>query len=165
MDRRVAGGASRAEDARVSVGQRDRTGQPDARLPEERLDGRQVRAEAPAQGQPQAQAREIDSAPSRLPLAGLTLGVKDIIDVGGLRCEFGSPIYRGRLAFSDAALVATLKSLGIVVVGKAVTTEFAYRTPGGAHPLFCLAVRGVDALSADQIASCRSWINPAATCR
>ena len=77
----------------------------------------------------QAQAREIDSAPSRLPLAGLTLGVKDIIDVGGLRCEFGSPIYRGRLAFSDAALVATLKSLGIVVVGKAVTTEFAFLNP------------------------------------
>jgi Asp-tRNA(Asn)/Glu-tRNA(Gln) amidotransferase A subunit family amidase len=76
-----------------------------------------------------AQAQAVDSAPSRLPLAGLTLGVKDIIDVGGLRCEFGSPIFRGRRAFSDAALVATLKSLGMVVLGKAVTTEFAFLDP------------------------------------
>ena len=76
-----------------------------------------------------AQATAIDSAPARFPLAGLTLGVKDIIDVGGLQCECGSPAFRGRRAFSDAAAVARLKSLGIVVLGKTTTTECAYLQP------------------------------------
>jgi Asp-tRNA(Asn)/Glu-tRNA(Gln) amidotransferase A subunit family amidase len=76
-----------------------------------------------------AQALAIDTAAASLPLAGLTLGVKDIIDVGGLQCECGSPIFRGRRAFSDAALVARLKSLGMVVLGKTTTTECAYLQP------------------------------------
>ena len=77
----------------------------------------------------QAQAAAIDKAGDSSPLAGLTLGVKDIIDVGGLQCECGSPIFRGRRAFSDAAVVARLKSLGCVVIGKTTTTECAYLQP------------------------------------
>jgi Asp-tRNA(Asn)/Glu-tRNA(Gln) amidotransferase A subunit family amidase len=64
------------------------------------------------------------------PLAGLTLGVKDIIDVGGMPCELGSPIHRGRVPAHDAALVAELKPLGAVVAGKTVTTELAFLHPG-----------------------------------
>lgn len=64
------------------------------------------------------------------PLAGLTFGVKDIIDVGGMPCEHGSPIHRGRVPATDAALVAELKSLGAVAVGKTVTTELAFLHPG-----------------------------------
>ncbi len=77
----------------------------------------------------QGQAKAIDTATTPHPLAGLTLGVKDIIDVGGLQCECGSPIFRGRRAFSDAATVARLKSLGMVVLGKTTTTECAFLQP------------------------------------
>lgn len=77
----------------------------------------------------QGQANAIDTATTPHPLAGLTLGVKDIIDVGGLQCECGSPIFRGRRAFTDAALVARLKSLGMVVMGKTTTTECAFLQP------------------------------------
>ncbi|MBW4024761.1 MAG: amidase [Proteobacteria bacterium] len=76
-----------------------------------------------------AQAAAIDRGDRPLPLAGLTLGVKDIIDVGGLPCECGSPVFRGRRAFSDAAVVSRLKSLGMVVLGKTTTTECAYLAP------------------------------------
>lgn len=76
-----------------------------------------------------SQALAIDASDPPGPLAGLTLGVKDIIDVGGLRCECGSPIYAGRVAFSDAALVAELKALGAACLGKTATAEFAYLSP------------------------------------
>lgn len=75
------------------------------------------------------QALLIDQTPASLPLAGLTLGVKDIIDVGGMQCECGSAIFKGKRAFSDASLVARLKALGMVVVGKTATAEFAYLSP------------------------------------
>jgi len=75
------------------------------------------------------QALLVDKSSMSLPLAGLTLGVKDIIDVGGMQCECGSAIFKGRQAFSDAPLVARLKALGMVVVGKTATAEFAYLSP------------------------------------
>jgi Asp-tRNA(Asn)/Glu-tRNA(Gln) amidotransferase A subunit family amidase len=74
-------------------------------------------------------ASAIDADNEAPPLAGLTLGVKDIIDVGGLPCECGSAAMRGRRAFVDAAIVAQMKSLGMVVVGKTATTEFAFLEP------------------------------------
>ena len=67
---------------------------------------------------------------TRLPLRGLPLGVKDTIDVAGLPAERGSPIWRGRVATEDAACVSALKAAGARVMGKTVTTEFAYFTPG-----------------------------------
>jgi Asp-tRNA(Asn)/Glu-tRNA(Gln) amidotransferase A subunit family amidase len=125
----------------------------------------------------QAQALAIDTAGASLPLAGLTLGVKDIIDVGGLQCECGSPIFRGRRAFSDAAVVARLKSLGMVVLGKTTTTECAYLqptqtrnprnlgySPGGSSSGSAAAVADghVDAALGTQTAG--SIVRPAAFC-
>lgn len=66
----------------------------------------------------------------RLPCKGLPLGVKDTIDVAGLKAERGSPIWTGRVAAEDAACVARLKAAGLHVAGKTVTTEFAYFKPG-----------------------------------
>lgn len=73
--------------------------------------------------------RQAAAAKPGAPLAGLTLGVKDIIDVAGLPCEMGSPIHRGRVAACDAALVAELRALGAIVVGKTATTELAFMAP------------------------------------
>lgn len=76
-----------------------------------------------------AQAREIDRAP-RPPLYGLPIGIKDIIDTSDSPTEYGSALYRGHQPKADAACVAALRRAGGVILGKTVTTEFAYFRPG-----------------------------------
>src|SRR5437899_11732800 len=44
--------------------------------------------------------------------------------------EYGSPLYKGRVGNEDAAIIRELRSRGAVLLGKTVTTAFAYRTPG-----------------------------------
>ena len=91
-----------------------------------------------------AQARAADASDRRSPLHGVPVGVKDIIDTRDLPTEFGSPIHTGRRPAADAACVARLRDAGAVILGKTMTTEFAYfhpaetrnpldpgRTPGG----------------------------------
>jgi Asp-tRNA(Asn)/Glu-tRNA(Gln) amidotransferase A subunit family amidase len=77
-----------------------------------------------------AQAREADRAGRPGLLAGLPIGVKDIIDTVDMPTEHGSPIYRGNRPFADAACVALLRMAGGTMMGKTVTTEFANRFPG-----------------------------------
>jgi Asp-tRNA(Asn)/Glu-tRNA(Gln) amidotransferase A subunit family amidase len=63
-------------------------------------------------------------------LQGAPLGVKDIIDVAGMPTRFGSPIYdRAAPALESAECVAALERAGANILGKTVTTEFAYFTP------------------------------------
>jgi len=70
-------------------------------------------------------------SPGAGPLSGVPVGVKDIVDVAGVPTRCGS---RARAdappAADDAAIVAMLRAAGAVVVGKTVTTEFAYFDPG-----------------------------------
>jgi Asp-tRNA(Asn)/Glu-tRNA(Gln) amidotransferase A subunit family amidase len=63
------------------------------------------------------------------PLAGLTLGVKDIFDTAEIPTTYGSPIYADFQPRADAAAVALLRSAGALMLGKTVTTEFAWSTP------------------------------------
>jgi amidase len=77
-----------------------------------------------------AQARKLDRSPTRGPLHGVPIGVKDIIDTADLPTEMGSPIYRGHRAGTDAACVALVRAAGAVILGKTVTCEFAGMTPG-----------------------------------
>ena len=64
------------------------------------------------------------------PLAGLVLGVKDVIDVAGMPTTHGSPAYRDNVPAADAECVARLRAAGAVVLGKTVTAEFATYHPG-----------------------------------
>lgn len=64
------------------------------------------------------------------PLAGVVLGVKDVIDVAGMPTTHGSPAFAGNIAASDAESVALLRAAGAVVLGKTVTAEFATYHPG-----------------------------------
>ena len=64
------------------------------------------------------------------PLAGVVLGVKDVIDVAGMPTTHGSPVYADNIATSDAEPVARLRAAGAVVLGKTVTAEFATYHPG-----------------------------------
>lgn len=63
-------------------------------------------------------------------LKGLPLGVKDIIDTQEMPTEMGSPIHVGRQPVEDATCVALIRAAGGIVLGKTVTTEFAYFKPG-----------------------------------
>jgi Asp-tRNA(Asn)/Glu-tRNA(Gln) amidotransferase A subunit family amidase len=67
------------------------------------------------------------------PLHGIPLAVKDIIDTRVMPTTCGSPIYRNRVAGRDAACVAQLVQAGAIVLGKAVTTEFAGGHAGKTH--------------------------------
>lgn len=64
------------------------------------------------------------------PLIGLTVGVKDIIDTRNFPTEYGSAIYANHRPPADAPCVALLEAAGAVVMGKTVTTEFAFFRPG-----------------------------------
>lgn len=77
-----------------------------------------------------AQARQLDAGPVRGPLHGLPLGVKDLIDTADMPTAYGSPIYAGHRPRADAACVALARAAGALVLGKTVTTEFAWFYPG-----------------------------------
>ena len=64
------------------------------------------------------------------PLAGLHLGVKDVLDTADMPSQYGSPIWAGHRPRADAACVALARAAGLAVAGKTVTTEFATRHPG-----------------------------------
>lgn len=63
-------------------------------------------------------------------LYGLPVGVKDLFDTADLPTAYGSEIYRGHRPAADAAAVARLRAEGAIVIGKTVSTEFAYWKAG-----------------------------------
>lgn len=67
------------------------------------------------------------------PLHGIPLAVKDIIATKTLPTTCGSPIYRDHVVGKDAACVTQLVKAGAIVLGKAVTTEFAGGHAGKTH--------------------------------
>jgi len=67
--------------------------------------------------------------PGRGRLSGIPYGVKDIVETKGLATEYGSPIYKGRIGTTDAAIIREMRESGAILLGKTQTTAFAYRTP------------------------------------
>ncbi len=72
-------------------------------------------------------------APADGPLGGIPVAVKDIVATRGLPTANGSPIYADNVPEADAWVVARLRDLGASILGKTVTTEFAWRHPGPTH--------------------------------
>jgi Asp-tRNA(Asn)/Glu-tRNA(Gln) amidotransferase A subunit family amidase len=64
------------------------------------------------------------------PLHGIPVAIKDIIDTADYPTECGSPLVAGRRPRHDATVVTKLRAAGAVIIGKTVTTEFAYFHPG-----------------------------------
>jgi Asp-tRNA(Asn)/Glu-tRNA(Gln) amidotransferase A subunit family amidase len=64
------------------------------------------------------------------PLAGIPVGIKDVIDTADLPTEDGTVLHAGRQPEADAALVRLLRAAGGLVMGKTVTTELATYAPG-----------------------------------
>jgi aspartyl-tRNA(Asn)/glutamyl-tRNA(Gln) amidotransferase subunit A len=94
------------------------------------------------------QARHLDAelkaGKDRGPLHGIPIGIKDIIDVAGIPTACGARRWADRIAEKDANVVANLRRAGAVIMGKTVTTPYAWidppvtrnpwnlkRTPGG----------------------------------
>ena len=66
----------------------------------------------------------------RYPLAGMFLGVKDIINIDGYPTACGSNLPANLFSGPQASSVTKLLNAGAVMVGKTVTTEFAISDPG-----------------------------------
>ena len=77
-----------------------------------------------------AEARRLDAEGADGPLSGHVVAIKDIFDTADMPTGRGSPIYGGHRPPRDAAAVAAIRQAGGLVIGKAVTTEFAHLTPG-----------------------------------
>src|SRR5688572_10933065 len=63
-------------------------------------------------------------------LEGIPIGVKDIFDTAGIPTENGSALFTGRVPEASAAAVLAAEKAGAIVIGKTVTAELAYLTPG-----------------------------------
>src|SRR6185312_7654926 len=63
-------------------------------------------------------------------LHGVPVGLKDIIDTADMPTENGCALHKGRAPRTDAAVVTMLRAAGAVMLGKTVTTECAYFSPG-----------------------------------
>ncbi len=81
-----------------------------------------------------AQARALDERRRNgLPIGalhGVAVAIKDIFDTADYPTECGSPLLKGRRPMRDCTAVARLRAAGAVIIGKTVTTEFAYFHPG-----------------------------------
>jgi Asp-tRNA(Asn)/Glu-tRNA(Gln) amidotransferase A subunit family amidase len=111
------------------------------------------------------------------PLAGIPVGVKDIIDTVDYPTELGSEIFAGRRPSEDAFVVEALKAQGAIILGKTVTTEFAFfgpgktrnphdleRTPGGSSSGSAAAVADEQVPLALGTQTAGSIIRPASYC-
>ena len=63
------------------------------------------------------------------PIDGMPIGIKDIIETIDMPTENGSPLFAGFRSERDSASVAALREAGAVILGKTVTTEFAWMQP------------------------------------
>lgn len=81
-----------------------------------------------------AHARSCDAAAPRDDgsdcLRGVPLALKDVIDTAGVPTECGTPVYRGRVPRASAAIVRKLEAAGGFLLGKTVTAELAFYSPG-----------------------------------
>ena len=122
-------------------------------------------------------ARDVAAKGSCGPLHGAPIGIKDLIDTVDMPTGYGSPIYDGYRPGWDAACVSAIRNAGGVILGKTVTTEFAYfgpgktanphdpgRTPGGSSSGSAAAVADFQVPAALGTQTAGSVIRPASFC-
>lgn len=78
-------------------------------------------------------ARQADEEAGRSgfrgPLHGIPVGIKDIFYTASMRTTAGARLLAGFVPAYDAAAVARLKAAGAIILGKTVSTEFAFLDP------------------------------------
>jgi aspartyl-tRNA(Asn)/glutamyl-tRNA(Gln) amidotransferase subunit A len=127
------------------------------------------------------QARDLDAelaaGKCRGPLHGIPFGIKDIVDVQAMPTACGFAPWADRVASDDADVVKKLRRAGAVILGKTVTTQFAWidppvtrnpwdltRTPGGSSSGSAAAVATGMCLGAVGSQTGGSVIRPASFC-
>ncbi|WP_233848896.1 amidase [Paraburkholderia sp. HD33-4] len=84
-------------------------------------------------------AREVDARLSRGdevgPLAGVPVGIKDLVCTAGIRTASGSPAYKDFVPDEDDVVVERLKKADAIIVGKTNVPEFGYSGVGH-NPVF-----------------------------
>lgn len=111
------------------------------------------------------------------PLHGVPVALKDIFDAAGMVTTSGAPPFAHRRPERDAPAVAALRAAGAVILGKTVTTEFAFadpsvtrnpwnleHTPGGSSSGSAAAVAAGMAQVALGSQTIGSTVRPAAYC-
>ncbi|MFH1140551.1 MAG: amidase, partial [Chloroflexota bacterium] len=73
--------------------------------------------------------RELKSHGPQGPLHGVPIGIKDIYYTKGTRTTACAPQYANFVPTYDATSIARLKEAGAIILGKAVTTQFAATDP------------------------------------
>ena len=79
-----------------------------------------------AQADAEACTAELARGQRRGPLHGVPVAVKELFDVSGAPCDYGSDALAGRVADRDAELVRRLRRAGAVVVGTTRSHEFGW---------------------------------------
>ncbi len=78
----------------------------------------------------QALLAQFPDAEQRPFLFGVPVGIKDIFHVSGFSTQAGSSLPEADLQGAEAPSVTALRAAGALILGKSVTTEFAYFAPG-----------------------------------
>jgi aspartyl-tRNA(Asn)/glutamyl-tRNA(Gln) amidotransferase subunit A len=120
---------------------------------------------------------EIKAGNYRGPLHGIPIGIKDIIDVFDMPTGCGSKLWANSYARRDATCVERLRQAGAVILGKTVTTPYAFtdppitrnpwnldRTPGGSSSGSAAAVACGMCLAALGTQTGGSLTRPASYC-
>jgi Asp-tRNA(Asn)/Glu-tRNA(Gln) amidotransferase A subunit family amidase len=97
----------------------------------------EIQALVPEPGRRERLAREAEELAARWPdpegrpaLYGVLVGVKDIFHVDGFETRAGSRLPPEELKGAEGPAVHALKRAGALILGKTVSTEFAYFGPG-----------------------------------
>lgn len=120
---------------------------------------------------------ELKSGTNRGALHGIPIGIKDIIDVFDMPTGCGSKLWANSYARQDATCVERLRQAGAIILGKTVTTAYAYldppitrnpwnleRTPGGSSSGSAAAVACGMCLAALGTQTGGSLTRPASYC-
>ncbi len=111
------------------------------------------------------------------PLHGVPVGIKDIFDTVDMPTGYGTPIHAGRQPNADATVISKLREAGAIILGKTVSTEFAFmhaadtsnphdvtRSPGGSSSGSAAAVAAGHVPLAIGSQTNGSTIRPASFC-